>query len=76
MLISVLLCCLGKVYGDRTLHLAWYNQGTPERDVGGPEHEEEAGLPDDDYTPLQHDYLPPGLQEHEDSLSQVGYLPL
>ena len=28
-------------------------------------------MPDDDYTPPQHDYLPPGLQEHEDSLSQV-----
>ena len=27
--------------------------------------------PHDDYTPPQHDYLPPGLQEHEDSLSQV-----
>ena len=34
--------------------------------------EEEEGVPDDDYTPPQHDYLPPGLQEHEDSLSQVS----
>ena len=36
------------------------------------EVEEETGVDeDDDYTPPQHDYLPPGLQEHEDSLSQV-----
>lgn len=62
----------GKVYGDRTLHLAWYNQGTPEREGGEAVQgeEEETVLPDDDYTPPQHDYLPPGLQEHEDSLSQ------
>jgi hypothetical protein len=67
------------VYGDRTLHLSWYNQGTPEREgaghrggAGGDEdEEEEAPDDDDDYTPPQHDYLPPGLQEHEDSLSQV-----
>ena len=32
---------------------------------------EEEDVPDDDYTPPQHDYLPPGLQEHEDSISQV-----
>jgi hypothetical protein len=57
----------GKNYSDRVLQLSWYNQGTPEKDQIESQYEvEEEAV--DDYTPPQHDYLPPGLQEHEDSL--------
>lgn len=42
--------------------------GTEMAADGGEEQEEE----DDGYTPPQEDYLPPGLQEHEDSLSQAS----
>merc|ERR1719445_2702067 len=67
----------GKTFGDRTLQLSWYTQLLP-----GKEGEEEAAnetqeleqeeAEDDGYTPPQEDYLPPGLQEHEDSLSKEG----
>ncbi|XP_023337167.1 RNA-binding protein 26 isoform X2 [Eurytemora carolleeae] len=59
----------GKNFNDRVLQLSWYNQGTPDREAE-PQYTGEEEVPDDDYTPPQHDYLPPGLQEHEDSLSQ------
>lgn len=59
----------GKSYNDRTLQLSWFNQGTPDREPEQQQYEV-AEEPHDDYTPPQHDYLPPGLQEHEDSLSQ------
>merc|ERR1719323_1248571 len=67
----------GKTFGDRTLQLSWYTQLLP-----GKEGDEEAAnetqeleqeeAEDDGYTPPQEDYLPPGLQEHEDSLSKEG----
>ena len=61
----------GKSYNDRTLHLhlSWFNQGTPDRE---PEQQQYkvAEQPHNNYKPPQYDYLPPGLQEHEDSLSQ------
>jgi len=59
----------GKSYEDRTLQLSWYAEGSPERETEQYTEEE----PHDDYTPPQHDYLPPGLQEHEDSLSQGSH---
>jgi len=38
-----------------------------------PQFAEEGGEEaDDGYTPPQEDYLPPGLQEHEDILSQAS----
>merc|ERR1712106_1052967 len=61
----------GKNFCDKTLTLSWYNQvesgmGTGEDSAEVGEEDEE----DDGYTPPQEDYLPPGLQEHEDSLSK------
>merc|ERR1711934_94746 len=62
----------GKNYKDRTLSLSWFSQATPGQGVvGGEQFAEEGGEEaDDGYTPPQEDYLPPGLQEHEDSLSR------
>jgi len=62
----------GKNYGDRVMQLSWYNQGTPEKDQIEVQYEVEEEAVEDDYTPPQHDYLPPGLQEHEDHLSGGG----
>lgn len=66
----------GKNYGERTLTLSWYNQPTPHlvQTEGGTEQfsEEAVEEVDDGYTPPQEDYLPPGLQEHEDNLSQAS----
>jgi len=62
----------GKNYNDRVLQLSWYNQGTPEKDQIQEQYEVEEEVVEDDYTPPQHDYLPPGLQEHEDSLGSPG----
>merc|ERR1719242_193885 len=69
---------LGKTFGEKQLGVSWYTKTLP-----GKEGEEEASQegselldqeePEDDgYTPPQEDYLPPGLQEHEDSLSRDG----
>jgi len=67
----------GKNYGERTLTLSWYNQPTPDQVEGtegaSEQFSEEGGEEvDDGYTPPQEDYLPPGLQEHEDNLSQAS----
>jgi RNA-binding protein 26 len=64
----------GKNYKDRTLSLSWYSQATPGQGVVGEEQFAEEGgeEADDGYTPPQEDYLPPGLQEHEDILSQAS----
>merc|ERR1712059_58417 len=66
----------GKNYGERTLTLSWYNQATPdlgETETGVEQFPDEVEQDvDDGYTPPQEDYLPPGLQEHEDSLSQAS----
>jgi len=61
----------GRSFCDKNLSLSWYSQPIPGREgevaeAGDGQEEEE----DDGYTPPQEDYLPPGLQEHEDSLSK------
>jgi len=55
----------GKSFNEKSLDVSWFNQSTPEREVGeAPEGNEEANEDEDDgYTPPQDDYLPPGLQE-------------
>jgi len=59
---------------DKNLILAWFSkaQGNDsERAV--PEVEDNQDEEEDDgYTPPQDDYLPPGLQEHEDSLGHAS----
>ena len=57
------------------MQLSWYTEQLPGKegeedglnDSGDLEQEEQE---DDGYTPPQEDYLPPGLQEHEESLSR------
>merc|ERR1719507_2495600 len=65
----------GRGFQDKELQLSWYTEQLPGKEgeeeglneSGGLEQEE---AEDDGYTPPQEDYLPPGLQEHEDSLSR------
>ena len=65
----------GKNFQERELQLSWYTEQLPGKegeedglnDSGDLEQEEQE---DDGYTPPQEDYLPPGLQEHEESLSR------
>ena len=65
----------GRGFQDKELQLSWYTEQLPGKEgeedglneSGGLEQEEQE---DDGYTPPQEDYLPPGLQEHEDSLSR------
>merc|ERR1719507_2656659 len=67
----------GRGFQDKELQLSWYTEQLPGKEgeeeglneSGGLEQEE---AEDDGYTPPQEDYLPPGLQEHEDSLSRDG----
>jgi len=64
----------GKNLHEKKFILSWYNKvqgndmdkAVPE--AGDIQDEEE----DDGYTPPQEDYLPPGLQEHEDSLGHAS----
>lgn len=66
----------GRSFCDKNLSLSWYSQpisGRESEEPGaevGEEGQEEEEEEDDGYTPPQEDYLPPGLQEHEDSLSK------
>lgn len=65
----------GKTFQDKELQLSWYTEQLPGKEgdeevlneSGELEQEEQE---DDGYTPPQEDYLPPGLQEHEESLSR------
>merc|ERR1712025_1513329 len=60
----------GKSYGERVLTLSWYNQPTPELQEVDEVVEQfpESAAPEED-----DDYTPPGLQEHEDHLSQPSH---
>lgn len=56
----------GKNYGDRTLQLSWYVGSTPSDYHSELSHSEVGDQPEeleDDYTPLDPTYLPPGLEE-------------
>merc|ERR1711874_958146 len=67
----------GRGFQDKELQLSWYTEQLPGKEgeedglneSGALEQEEQE---DDGYTPPQEDYLPPGLQEHEDILSQAS----
>ena len=72
---TLFVCLPGKTFQDRELQLNWYTEQLPgkegEEEVANlsGDHEQEE-QEDDGYTPPQEDYLPPGLQEHEESLSR------
>ena len=53
----------GKVLGEKTLQLSWYNPAS--QIAGGNPAQEAAETEADGATPYQEDYLPPGLQEDE-----------
>jgi len=59
----------GKNFCDKSLAMAWYNQ---EQAASQTEADQDQDDDDDGYTPPQDDYLPPGLQEHEDSLGNAS----
>jgi len=59
----------GKNFCDKNLAMAWYNQ---EQAASQTEADQDQEDDDDGYTPPQDDYLPPGLQEHEDSLGNAS----
>merc|ERR1712150_19282 len=65
----------GRSFQERELQLSWYTEQLPGKE-GEEEGLDESGeleqeeQEDDGYTPPQEDYLPPGLQEHEESLSR------
>jgi len=63
----------GKNFLEKCLVMSWYNQGQDaDADLERKESESGADEEDDGYTPPQDDYLPPGLQEHEDSLGHAS----
>merc|ERR1719427_2453824 len=63
----------GKNFLEKCLVMSWYNQGQDvDADLERKESESGPDEEDDGYTPPQDDYLPPGLQEHEDSLGHVS----
>uniref|UniRef100_A0A0K2UTN6 RNA binding motif protein 26 [Ochotona princeps] n=1 Tax=Lepeophtheirus salmonis TaxID=72036 RepID=A0A0K2UTN6_LEPSM len=61
----------GKSCGDRVLQLSWYNNSNSEEFTSecDDKNVHETVLDEDDYTPLDHAYIPPGLEENDKSQS-------